>query len=54
MASPTRNLPTLSLDAAKAASEAAQAKAKQMGIGPSTRPRLAPSHSSSSTTVEPV
>lgn len=33
MASPLRNLPALSLDAAKIANEAAQAKAKQMGIG---------------------
>lgn len=31
--SATNNLPTLSLEAAKIASEAAQAKAKEMGIG---------------------
>lgn len=33
MTSPLRNLPALSLDAAKIANDAAQAKAKQMGIG---------------------
>jgi hypothetical protein len=31
----TRNLPTLSLEAAKIASEAAQEKAKELGIGKS-------------------
>jgi len=31
--SPTRALPTLSIDAAKIAAQAAEAKAKQMGIG---------------------
>lgn len=31
--SATNNLPTLSLEAAKIASEAAQEKAKEMGIG---------------------
>ena len=36
--SPTRSLPTLSLDAAKIAAEAAEAKAKHMGIG--THPSL--------------
>ena len=33
--SATNNLPTLSLEAAKIASEAAQEKAKEMGIGTS-------------------
>lgn len=36
--SATTNLPTLSLEAAKIASEAAQAKAKEMGIGMSMEP----------------
>lgn len=33
MASATNNLPTLSLEAAKIAAEAAQEKAREMGIG---------------------
>ena len=57
-ASATRQLPTLSLDAAKVVTEGAQEKAKQMGIGElssavSHKDKGAPTHDEPQTSTSP-